>query len=85
MTPCEAMICGAAVVCTDIGGYRSFATDGVTALMSPARDVVALAKNICRLIEDDQMRIRIARAGHENIKQFSWERSVNTLIEVLQS
>lgn len=75
LCPCEAMICGASVACTDIGGYRSFAVNGKTALMSPARDVNALAVNICRLIEDDALRVKIATAGHMEIKQFTWERS----------
>lgn len=75
LCPSEAMICGAAVACTDIGGYRSFAVDGVNALMSPVYNVEALAENTCRLIEDNDLRLRLARAGHESIQQFTWENS----------
>ena len=85
LTPCEAMICGCAVACTDIGGYREFAKDGETALMSPARDVEALAANITRLIEDRELRIRIASAGHKNIKQFTWDNSVHRFLEVVDA
>ena len=83
LTPCEAMICGAAVACTDIGGYRSFAKDGVTALMSSPGDAELLARNICRLISDDNLRIQIAKAGHENIKRFSWGRSLGKIEKLL--
>lgn len=83
LTPCEAMQCGAAVVCTDIGGYRMFAKNGETALMSPARDPQALAANICRLIEDNKLRIRIAEAGNKNIHQFAWDSSVTLFESVL--
>ena len=85
LTPCEAMICGAAVACTDIGGYRMFANDGETALMSRVRCPEDLADNICRLIEDDKLRCRIASKAHENIKQFTWERSFAKFESALQT
>lgn len=83
LTPCEAMICGAAVCCTDIGGYREFAKDGETALMSPPRDPKALAANICRLIADPALRARIAKAGSEKVREFSWERSFEMMKRLL--
>jgi len=83
LTPCEAMQCGAAVACTDCGGYKSFAEDGKTALMSPINDAAALAANICRLIEDNELRIRIANAGYENIQQFTWGRAVDAMEDCL--
>lgn len=83
LTPCEAMMCGAAVVCTDIGGYREFAQDGVNALMSAVGDADSLAENVCRLIEDDGLRMRLATAGYDKIKQFTWERAVASFRRVL--
>lgn len=83
LTASEAMMCGAALVCTDIGGYRSFATDGETALMSPPHRPELLAANVCRMIEDDALRIRIARKGNECIRQFTWDRAVKGLEEAL--
>jgi len=83
LCPSEAMICGAALACTDIGGYRSFAENGVNALMSPVYDVEALADNVCRLIEDNQLRIRIAKAGAEGIKKFTIESAVDKFLSVL--
>lgn len=85
LCPSEAMICGAAVACTDIGGYREFAKDGETALMSPVRDVPSLAANIKRLIEDRELRIRIANAGRANIQQFTWDNAVRRFLEVLKA
>lgn len=71
----EAMICGCAVVCTDNKGFREMAENQVTALMSPTRDSRSLADNIICLIEDEGLRIKIARQGHENIKKFKWDDS----------
>lgn len=84
LTPCEAMICGAAVACTDIGGYRSFAENEVNALMSPVRDPSTLAKNICRLIEDKNLRIRIAKTGNVTIKKFTWDNSFAKMKSLLE-
>ena len=79
----EAMICGAAVACTDNPGYLEMAKDGETALVSPVHDHEALAKNIMRLIEDDGLRLRIAQAGHKYILQFTWEESYRRMKQAL--
>ena len=57
----EAMMCGAAVAATDIGGHREFAFHEQTALLSPPKNRDALAANLVRLIGDDPLRIKIAR------------------------
>jgi glycosyltransferase involved in cell wall biosynthesis len=75
LTPPEAMQCGCAVVCTDIGGYADVCKHEITALVSHVKDIEALAQNIIRLIEDDELRFRISEKGYENIKQFTWERA----------
>lgn len=71
----EAMICGAAVACTDNKGYLEMAKDGETALVSPIKDSKALAENIIRLINDDELRHRIATNGNRFIKRFTWDES----------
>lgn len=79
----EAMACGCAVVSTDNGGVRDYAEHGVTALLSPPKKPRALAANLLRLLEDDELRIRLAKAGHECIQEFTWERSTNLLEQFL--
>ena len=69
----EAMLCGQAVACTDNRGFREMATDGETALLSPVNDAVALAAHIITLIEDDELRHRIAWNGMEFIEHLSIE------------
>jgi len=83
LTVGEAMICGAAVACTDNPGYLEMAQDGATALVSPIHDSQRLAANVIRLIEDDEMRIHIAKAGHDFIQQFTWENSYQKFKEAL--
>ena len=75
LTVGEAMQCGCAVACTDNKGYLEMAKDGETALVSPVKDPQALAKNIIRLIEDDQLRHTIALNGNKFIHEFDIEKS----------
>jgi len=85
LTVGEAMQCGCAVVCTDNGGYMTMAKHETTALMSPIGSADGLAKNIIRLIEDDCLRIKIARNGYDNIKNFTWERTYCKLKALIEN
>ena len=79
----EAMMCGATMVCTDNKGYLEMAKHEENALVSPVRDAQALAENVIRLIEDDELRVRLAGNAKEGIRKFSWDRSYAKLLEVL--
>lgn len=79
----ESMICGAAVVCTDTLGYKEMVKDGETGLICPIRDSNALANNIIRLIEDDQLRLRIAKLANSRIQSYTWDNSFEKLKEIL--
>lgn len=84
LPPAEAMACGCAVVSTDCGGNRDYAEDGITALLSPPGVPQALAGNVIRLLEDDDLRVRLAKAGYERIQKFTWERSTDLLEQFLK-
>jgi glycosyltransferase involved in cell wall biosynthesis len=73
LPPAEAMACGCAFVGTEIGGFRDYATDGETALLSPSGDRERLLRNLIRITEDHQLRARIQQRGTENIQQFTWD------------
>ncbi|MGA2887890.1 MAG: glycosyltransferase family 4 protein [Terracidiphilus sp.] len=83
LPPCEAMMCGAAVIATDIGGHREFCTDGDTALLVPANSPDAFADAAEKLIHDPELRLRIARNGHQNIQKFTWDAACNAFESVL--
>ena len=83
LPPCEAMMCGAAVVATDIGGHREFCTDGETALLVPAKDPEAMAEAVGKLIRDTEMRLRLARNGYYNIQKFTWDAACDALERTL--
>jgi hypothetical protein len=83
LTPSEAMLCGAALAGTDIGGHREFAFHEETALLSPVKSPQELAANIVRLMHDPLLRVRLAMQGHEYIQRFTWQRSTDLLEAVL--
>jgi glycosyltransferase involved in cell wall biosynthesis len=84
LPPAEAMACGCALVGTDIPGIREYAEENTTALLSPPKDPEALAKNLLRLLADEDFRIRIALNGHERIQAFTWERSTDLLEDYIR-
>jgi rhamnosyl/mannosyltransferase len=70
----EAMACGLAVIGTRIGGIPEVIEDGRTGLLVPRDDPGALAAAICRLLEDDELRCSMGRAGQERCtRNFSWD------------
>lgn len=83
LPPAEALQCGAAIALTDIEGPASYAFHERTALLSPVKDPAALAANLLRLVRDTGLRIRLARAGHEHVQQFTWQRAGEALERAL--
>jgi glycosyltransferase involved in cell wall biosynthesis len=83
LPPAEGAAAGCAIVATDSGGIRDFAEHGVTALLSPPGDPLALADSLCQLLVDDDMRVHLAQAANERMKQFTWTRSSVLLEEFI--
>lgn len=84
LTVGEAMICGAAIVCTDALGFKEMVSDGDNGFIVPAGDAEALADKIVRLIEDDELRLRMGNRSAEIIKDFSWDNSYRKLRQILE-
>ena len=79
----EAMICGCAIACTNNGGFKCMAKQEETALLSDIYDVKGMADNIKKLILDETLRIKIAKKGNEYIKNFSWEKSFDKMLQII--
>jgi glycosyltransferase involved in cell wall biosynthesis len=83
LPPAEAMSCGCALVCTDIGGHREYAINGQTALLSPPRNPADLAANLRSLLNDPVSRVKMAIQGNRFIGQFTWQRAALELNQIL--
>lgn len=75
----EAMLCGCALVTVDNGGSREYAVEGETALVVAPEQRDRLAERVGELLDDEALRLRLARAGAERLRAFTWERSVAEL------
>jgi glycosyltransferase involved in cell wall biosynthesis len=85
LPPCEAMMCGAALVATDIGGHREMAFDNVTALLSPAHSPDYMADRIMYLLNHPDTRHSIASAAYKYVQRFTWEKSTEKLLSYLST
>jgi len=79
MPPMEAMACKCAVVSTNVGAIPDYTIPGKTASVSPPRSPELLAENLTRLLESEELRKRISEAGHEHIKNFTWDKATAAL------
>ena len=77
LTILEAMAVGLPVVATHVGGTSEIVEQGVTGLLTPARDAVALAAAMATLHQSEVMRRAYGNAGRERVvRAFSIERMV---------
>jgi glycosyltransferase involved in cell wall biosynthesis len=79
LPPSEALMSGAAIVATDVGGHREFALHESTALISAPKNPPGLAANVLRLLRDQDLRVRLAETGHQHIQRFTWDRAADAL------
>lgn len=83
LTSAEAMACGCALVTADNGGASEFTVDGHNALVVPIKKPNLLADQVLKLFDDDSLRQKLALSGSRSIQEFTWERAVNSLLELI--
>jgi glycosyltransferase involved in cell wall biosynthesis len=79
----EALACGVPVVTTPEA--RSIVRDSIEGRIVPSRDSEALANAIAQIVEDRQLRERMAHAAHERAREFTWGRYGERLVTALKS
>jgi glycosyltransferase involved in cell wall biosynthesis len=81
----EAAAMGVPIVATDIRGCRQVVAHGVTGLLVPAGDSVALGSAIARLAGDPQLRVRMSVAARERASHlFDQQRCIDTTLSVYE-
>ena len=82
----EAMAAKLAVVATQIAGIPELVDDGVNGLLVPAGDVDRLAQAILTLLQDENLRAKMGRAGQAKVKDaFNIHHEAVWLAEVMQA
>ncbi len=81
----EAMACGCIVVATDSGGNRDFAINGKTALISPALNAEALAKNLIKILRGEVDVKNISELANKKIMEFDWLKSTTKFLNILKA
>lgn len=85
LTGLEAMACGCALCSSEYPGVYEYAKDGYNALLSPIKNSEALANNVSRIFEDDDLRNNLVNNGQESIKEgFTWEIATNKFEQTLE-
>ena len=70
----QAMAMGRAVVATDVGSVSEVVTDQKTGILIPPRNVGALAKAICTLTDNAELRAQLGHTARSRIKMsYSFE------------
>jgi glycosyltransferase involved in cell wall biosynthesis len=81
----EAMASGLPVIATRGGGFPEIVTDGETGLLVERGDSAGLAEAITYLLENDELRESMGRAGRQRALQlFSWEKISEHLLRLYQ-
>lgn len=80
----EAMACGLAPVTTSTGAGADIVRDGENGLLVPIGAVGATKAAVARLLDDDPLRIRLARAGMEAAARLTWSRAAEELLSLYQ-
>ncbi len=79
----EAAACGLPLVATHVSGIDDLASDGQAGILVE-RDPGAIADALVRLGADRSLRSAMGSAGREFARQYTWERSAETVLALYQ-
>jgi len=80
LPPLEAMASGAPVIVSNRSSLPEVVGDA--GIQVEALDAEALATRMRELLEDDALRTRLAQAGRERSRQFTWDRCIDQTLAV---
>lgn len=81
LPPLEAMACGCPVVVSDKGSLPEVC--GEAAIYVDPYSSQSIAEGVIRVLSDDNLRKDLVAKGFEQVKKFSWEKSVERFLEIL--
>jgi len=69
----EAWRAGTALIMTDRGGAPEFVRNDIDGLLVDTNDTESLARAMRRVVDDAELRNRLAAAGRARVPQFAWQ------------
>lgn len=79
----EAMACEKPVVVSNVGGLPEVVENDITGFIVPPRNPEKTAEAIEKLILDEQLRLKMGKAGRERvIKLYDWNKNVEEMIKI---
>lgn len=78
----DAFACSVPVVSTSAGGIPEIVKHNVNGLLAPVKDADALAKNVLRIMDDNNLRRQLIQQAKEDVKKFSKEIMAAKTLEV---
>lgn len=84
MTIIEAMACARPVITTRSGGIPEYTGEGNCILLERDANIVAnLAENICKLLDDKEMAIRLSMNGSKRVEKYNMQFYYSQLLNIL--
>ena len=78
----DALSCGKAIVATNAGGIPEMIVDRVNGLLVPKQNPEALAKAIIQLIDDSELRVKLAIEAKESATSFDISKLIEQHIDL---
>jgi len=85
ITLLESMAAGIPVVATDNTGFREIIRNEVNGLLVPQNDAAALAKALCRVVEDPALSETLAKEGQKEAERYSWSKVTDKVLDFYDS
>jgi len=76
----EALVCGTAIVATDVGGVRDALDDGEAGLLVPPDDLDALVQAIRRISDEPTLRQGLVGHGLELARELTLEAQAERVV-----
>ncbi len=82
----EASACGVPVIVGNTGGMPDAVRRGETGMMADSEDPASVAREIKRLLDDRDLRLRLGAGGRKAVEEFyNWDRVVAAMWEIQRS
>lgn len=82
ITLLESMACETPIVCSDILGFRDVVKHEREALMTHCGDTDQLADALVRLLDNEDLQVRLGKVGRERAQRYSWQSVTSAVLDV---